>query len=104
MVSAGGASVDAGTARTGAGAGAAAAIARVISLRGASVHAGSTALLHATDLEIGVVERTVVLGPNGSGKTTLLRAIHGLAALSRETPRSPRAAGSRAAPTCSRNR
>lgn len=82
MVSAGGASVDAGAARTGAGAGAAAAIARVISLRGASVHAGGTALLHATDLEIGVVERTVVLGPNGSGKTTLLRAIHGLAALS----------------------
>ena len=53
-----------------------------IALRDVCVHAGGTVLLHPTDLELGVSQRTVVLGPNGSGKTTLLRAIHGLAALS----------------------
>ena len=64
------------------GTGTAVATGRVISLRGVSVHAGATVLLHRTDLEIGVGQRTVILGPNGSGKTTLLRAIHGLAPLS----------------------
>ncbi len=58
-----------------------------IVLRGACVHAGATVLLQPTDLELGVAQRTVVLGPNGSGKTTLLRAIHGLAALSGGTLR-----------------
>jgi tungstate transport system ATP-binding protein len=58
-----------------------------IALRDVCVHAGGTVLLHPTDLELGVAQRTVVLGPNGSGKTTLLRAIHGLAALSGGTLR-----------------
>jgi tungstate transport system ATP-binding protein len=50
--------------------------------RGLSVAFGTTTVLHALDLTLVPLTRTVILGPNGAGKSVLLRALHGLVPLS----------------------
>ncbi|WP_432563416.1 ABC transporter ATP-binding protein [Kineococcus sp. SYSU DK003] len=44
----------------------------VLDLSAVTVRRGSSVLLDAVDLAVGVEERWVVLGPNGAGKSTLL--------------------------------
>ncbi|WP_134740907.1 ABC transporter ATP-binding protein [Nocardioides sp. 503] len=47
----------------------------MIELRGLTVRAGATVLLHPTDLTVPTGALVAVVGPNGSGKSTLLRAV-----------------------------
>ena len=51
---------------------------RAIELRGLRREFGERVALPGIDLELGVGQTLVVLGPNGSGKTTLLRVLAGL--------------------------
>ena len=51
---------------------------RAIELRGLRREFGERVALSGIDLELGVGQTLVVLGPNGSGKTTLLRVLAGL--------------------------
>ena len=52
----------------------------LVALRGVGYRYGDDVALAGVDLDIGVGERLVLLGPNGGGKTTLVRLLLGLRA------------------------
>jgi branched-chain amino acid transport system ATP-binding protein len=53
----------------------------VLRVRGLSAGYGETTIVRDVDLDVGVGETLVLIGPNGHGKTTLMRAISGLVGL-----------------------
>jgi zinc transport system ATP-binding protein len=50
----------------------------LIEVRGVSVLAGRSELLHEVDLEVRAGEIVSLIGPNGAGKTTLIRVVLGI--------------------------